>query len=414
MARRRNALSDGDRSQRSGAGCLILFGLAFGGFGSLFVVLFFVLPLWRALEASDWVEVPCTILESRVGESSDSDGTTYRVEVRFAYHFRAGDLEHDTNAPYYESTRYDFSDGIYSSDHSDKQAEVARLAPGTMTTCRVDPQHPDQAVLRGGLPDDIWFGLIPLVFPAFGLLIIVFGLRMRRTERLRREGRLALSASATTTAAPTAADVSTGPVSLRSHSRGSKAAGLGCFALIWNGITWTIMGFAILPGIWEGGVIEWFPLVFLSIFALIGLIVIGAFLHQLLALANPRLNLTISRGALRPGEWLELEWECVGNPLRITSLVLTFEGQESATYTRGTDTVTDTHLFARLPLVTLDDSAAMAHGRTRFQIPGDAVPTFIATHNKLEWRLTVRGTIPRWPDISDDYPVTILPARTTP
>ena len=48
---RRKALSDGDRSQRSGPGCLILFGLVFGGFGSLFFVIFFLLPLWRALDA---------------------------------------------------------------------------------------------------------------------------------------------------------------------------------------------------------------------------------------------------------------------------------------------------------------------------------------------------------------------------
>lgn len=414
MARRRNALSDGATNQRSGAGCLILFGLVFGGFGSLFVVIFFVLPLWRALESSDWVEVPCTILESRVGESSDSDGTTYRVEVRFAYHFRAGDLEHDASAPRYESARYDFGDGIYSSGYEDKQAEVARLAPGTTTTCRVDPQNPGEAVLHGGLPADVWFGLIPMVFPAAGLLLVVFGLRLRRSERLQREGRVGLSASASETTSLPAATATTGPLTLRPHGRTGKAIGIGCFALFWNGITWSILGFFILPGVLDGNLIDWIPLVFVSLFALVGLVMVGAFLHQLLSLTNPRLDLTINSGSLRPGEWLELEWTCIGNPLRITSLVLAFEGRESATYRRGTDTVTDTHVFARMTLVTLDDSVAMAGGRTRFQIPHDAVPTFMATNNKLEWRLTVRGAIPRWPDISDDYPVVILPARSTP
>ncbi len=413
---RPRALSDSSQAS-GGHGCLILFGLVFAGFGSMFVMLFFVLPLWRALDAAKWIEVPCTILASKLGESSDSDGgTTYRVEVSFRYHFSPGALEADPTSPSYESTRYDFSDGTYTSGSSSKREEVERLTPGTQTTCRVNPVHSADAVLHGGLPADLWFGLIPLIFPLVGLTLMVVGFRGMRRARLQREGRLPLSASTSRGRTPIIPnDDDNEPVELQpAQSRVAKLVFLIIFSAFWNGIVWSIMGFAILPGLFKGGLFEWFPFLFLSLFALIGLFLIGAVFHQLLALTNPRLRLTVNRRSLRPGDVLGLEWECAGNPSRVSHLIIALEGRESATYTRGTDTTTDTHVFAKMILATLDDPAAILSGRATFQIPLATAPTFVASNNKIEWLLTVRGIIPRWPDISDDYTVTVLPPKSTP
>ena len=269
-------------------------------------------------------------------------------------------------------------------------------------------------MLRPGIPDEVWFGLIPLIFPLVGFAIIIGGIRGLRRQRLERDGRLALSTGGqVANVHPTGDDdLGSGPRELRpAQGRFAKLIGIGIITAIWNGITWTMLIVAILPELRAGEFFAWLPLLFLSIFLLIGLILIGAFIHQLLALTNPRLRLTVSRW-VRPGEALELEWECLGNPARLTSLRLTLEGRESATYTRGTDTVTDTHCFARLVLATVDDPSAMLSGKTRLVLPADSVPTFIASRNKLEWVLCVRGTIPRWPDLSDDYPITVLPRKT--
>ncbi|HEX3135811.1 MAG TPA: DUF3592 domain-containing protein, partial [Planctomycetota bacterium] len=187
-----NALSDKSNRQ-GGPGCLVLFGLVFAGFGSIFVVIFFLVPLMNALNANGWIEVPCTILDSHVGESSGDNGPTYRVEVRYEYHFRQGDLESDPTAPRYESTRYDFMDGIYSSGRDSKEAEVHRFATGTATTCRVDPANPTEAVLVPGFPEGIWFGLITVIFPLVGFALMVGGFVGMRRARLRREGRLPMS-----------------------------------------------------------------------------------------------------------------------------------------------------------------------------------------------------------------------------
>jgi hypothetical protein len=412
--------TQGERA--SGAGCLILFGLAFAGFGSLFVALFFVLPLTRVLAAQHWIEVPCTILDSRVGESRSSDGTTYRVEVRYEYRYRPGDLEADADAPRYESTRYDFFDGIYTSGQEDKLAEVRRLAPGSRHTCRVDPSDPTQAVLIAGVPDGLWFTSFTLLFPLVGLALVVGGIVSARRARRRREGREPLSggsvpldATAGAAITATSAPDSVGPVELRpAQGRLGKLIVITVVAVFWNGITWTILLMAIIPDLRDGDWFSWLPLLFLSLFALIGLGLIGATLHQLLALGNPRLRLTVNRQTLRPGQELTLEWECSGDPARISTLTIALEGRESATYTRGTDTTTETKVFARMTLATMEDAAAMLSGRTRLMLPPDSVPTFSAPHNKLEWFITVRGSIPRWPDISDDYAVTVLPAGGSP
>lgn len=413
---RSKAMSDRTTSNKQGGpGCLIAFGLVFGGFGSIFVVLFFLLPLMSALDADKWVEVPCTILESRVGESRGDDGTTYRVEVRYEYHFRPGDLESDPTAPRYESERYDFFDGIYSSGAEEKHAEVQRLAPGTRTTCRVDPTAPDQAVLIAGFPDGLWFMLFTLLFPLVGFVMVVGGIIGVARGRRRQAGQIGLSHGAPTISEPATPDDEAGPIDLQpAQGRFAKLVFIGIFALIWNGFIWSIIFFAILPDVLKGSWEAWFPLLFLSIFAIVGLFMIGAFIHQLLALTNPRLRLIVNHRAFRPGDTLGLEWECSGNPSRLTSLTIALEGRESATYTRGTDTTTETHVFARLPLATLDDAVAILGGRTKLQLPVDTIPTFSASHNKIEWILIVRGVIPRWPDISDDYPVTILPPKTTP
>ncbi len=416
LRHRSKAMSDRTTSSKQGSpGCLIAFGLVFGGFGSIFVVLFFVLPLLRALDANNWVEVPCTILESRLGESRDDDGTTYRVEVRYEYRFRAGDLESDPTAPRFESERYDFFEGIYSSGAEAKQAEVQRLAPGTHTTCRVDPTAPDQAVLIAGFPDGLWFMLFTLLFPLVGFLMVVGGIVGLIRRRRQKAGQIGLSEGAPTCNEPSVPDEGVGPIELQpARGRLAKLVFIGIFAFIWNAFVWSIILFAIMPDVLKGSWEAWFPLLFLSIFALIGLILIGVFIHQLLALTNPRLRLIVNRRVLRPGDLLELEWECSGNPSRLTSLSIAFEGRESATYTRGTDTTTETHVFERTTLATLDDAVAILGGRVKVQLSVDTVPTFIASHNKIEWTLIVRGVIPRWPDISDDYPITILPPRTTP
>jgi hypothetical protein len=39
--------------------------------------------------------------------------------------------------------------------------------------------------------------------------------------------------------------------------------------------------------------------------------------------------------------------------------------------------------------------------------------SFAARNNKITWTLRVRGEIPKWPDIDDEYPVHVAPKLAT-
>lgn len=400
-----------DKPQKGGAGCLIAFGACFALFGSIFVVAFFVLPMWHVIEARSWQEVPCTILESHV-ERAAGKGSTYRVAVRYRY------LREMDGAPPggYESTRYSFATGS-SSGRDSKQAVVDRLPPGLRTTCWVDPHEPSEAVLVRGITSGMWFGLISLVFPAVGIAVIVFALRLRRKERLRQDGQLGLSDEVATPAATFPADPlgdTTGPqVLIPAQTRLTKFLQALLFTAFWNGVTWFILGFWLIPA-WQRGEAVGFPLILLSVFALIGLGMVGVTIHAALAMTNPRIRVTVNRRSCRPGDTWELSWECLGDARQLQNLCLALEGVEEATYRRGTTTTTDTSVFCRLPVAAADDGRTITSGRAAITIPDDAVPTFTAPNNKLHWRLIVRGEIPRWPDISDDYAVLILPPEGAP
>ena len=355
------------------------------------------LPLWRAVEAWGWVEVPCRILESRVAEDRSSDGTVYRVEVRFAYDFppvgpSSGREPAAAVAQAHESTRYDLSGGMYSSGQGPKALEVADLPPGRVTTCTVDPDDPSEAVLRAGLPSGFWFGSLTLVFVAAGVAMILTGLRERRRARALRR------------APPTAGEAAR-PVELARALDYGEIVVIGAFAVCLNVAAWS-MFISELRASWIlGKSISLTSLVF----PLFGLLPIWFFSGHLRRLLNPRLRMTVNRSTLRPGETLELQWVCVGDPTRLSALQLAVEGRESATYTRGTEITSDTSVFARYRLVALKTSAKIARGQTTFVVPTGTIASFVAPHNRLEWFVTVRAG-GRWSDVEDDYPITVLPS----
>ncbi|MGE9290848.1 MAG: DUF3592 domain-containing protein, partial [Puniceicoccales bacterium] len=62
-----------------------LFGMPFFAMGVAFCWLGGISPILQSRDAAEWPEIPCTITESFVESHTDSDGTTYSVEIRFRY-----------------------------------------------------------------------------------------------------------------------------------------------------------------------------------------------------------------------------------------------------------------------------------------------------------------------------------------
>jgi predicted nucleic acid-binding protein len=97
-----------------------------------------------------------------------------------------------------------------------------------------------------------------------------------------------------------------GPVTLEPRGgRYGKLVAATVFAVIWN----TIVGIVAVMALKDGAGL--FAL-FLVPFVLAGVAVVGIAVHSALALFNPRVVLTLSRPAARPGERLTLTWGIEG------------------------------------------------------------------------------------------------------
>jgi hypothetical protein len=371
-------------------GCLVVFGLIFVGLGMLALQFTFFRPMRGVLASRTWPANVCTVIDSQVASSSDSDGTTYRVEVRYRY---------TVDGREYESSRYDFLE-TSSSGYDDKAAIVARYPPGTQTSCYVSPTDPTQAVLVRRFSPVYLVGLFPLLFVLVGAAVVIWALRSAWSRR----GIGSAAAVAEPVRDPQGG--SSGPVELRpTVTRRAALLGLIFVALFWNGIVSVFVVQVIKNR--ESGAQDGCMTLFLVPFVLVGLGLIFAVGRQFLVLFNPRVFLTLNPGQLRPGQTAYVDWRVAGRASRVQRLRITLEGREEATYRRGTDTHTDRETFLVLPIASSEQAFEIAQGSGRADVPPGVVPTFTASHNKIVWSFKVKMEIPGWPDSEDEYEVLV-------
>jgi hypothetical protein len=146
-------------------------------------------------------------------------------------------------------------------------------------------------------------------------------------------------------------------------------------------------------------------------FVLVGLFAIGLIGYSLLALANPRPRLTLMPGRPRLGDVLRLEWKFTGRATLLGNLRIFLEGREEATYQRGTDTITEHEVFATFDLINTQNDWEIPKGAKELTIPSDTMHSFEASANKIIWEIKVAGEIVRWPDIDQNFPITVRPIR---
>lgn len=68
--------------------------------------------------------------------------------------------------------------------------------------------------------------------------------------------------------------------------------------------------------------------------------------------------------------------------------------------------MTETHSFYEAAVVEAT-GAEVAGGIGEITIPSDAMHSFKATSNRIDWVLLVRGEIANWPDISEEFPILV-------
>lgn len=136
-------------------------GLSIALLGALFVWLM-GRSFLRAKEMRAWPEVPCTILVSELEERQHDENSPpeFRQSLVFGYEWKG---EGRTG------THISLRDNPWSSKQAEMLSRMEDYPVGMTTTCRVNPQDPDFAILK---PDSlapgysIWF---PFLFVVGGL-----------------------------------------------------------------------------------------------------------------------------------------------------------------------------------------------------------------------------------------------------
>jgi hypothetical protein len=380
-------------------------------------------PLWEMWASTVWEERLCVIRESMVDEVGDSR-PAYRPRLRYTYEYQGRD---------YEGTRLRFGESLLE-DRSQVEQLVAAYAPGGEYACYVNPGKPAVAVLQRRIAPRGWrLGLLGPGLLILGGMLILAGSRLSKTPKHGQGERQSadwsssspLPATAKTSgprmagideAAPTkphyhrdpkscpveAGDADQPLILQQAWTRGTAALGAWLFAILWNGVIGLFVG-----STW--GKLSWFPLVMLSGFGLIGGAAFLLAIRKTLQLWNPRTTLVCSPRYVYPGSEFEISWLHQGRGKRIRSLTITVEGSEQVTYRQGTSHRSENHCFYRQQLVATSEPVEIAQGFAVWQLPLQVMHTFQADRNRILWRLRVHGSIAFWPDIEDEYEITIYP-----
>ena len=186
--------------------------------------------------------------------------------------------------------------------------------------------------------------------------------------------------------------------------------GPGC--TIWFGVFWT--GFALVFLLVGVGDSSWGFAIMGGIFTLagIGITIFGA-LSWFARYRIGKPTITISNSTLRVGESFSVTYDhTIKNAAQIDKLTAQLLFREVATYQQGTNTRTVTHNHEI-------ETEEMPGGRYQkghfinetfeWAIPEDAMHTLDVRRNKLKWIVKFELSIPKLPDIVEEYELIVLP-----
>lgn len=408
-------------SEKKPPGCGgIVLGAFIGGVfflaGAFFLWMTFLNPLLRTYSSGDWLETQCTVIGSELDIDRDSDGTTYRPRIEFEY--TVGDDP-------YTSDTYDFT-ALNRSKTRCKEI-IAAYPVGKKVNCFVDPVNHDTAVIVRNYDFSLLGFILPMIFILVGSGVALGSIFYKgkndnsisgsaKKPAHARQPTVAVSSlsvgSSIASSLSHPADIEDNnwdvPKTLKpSQRRTTKFLLTLLFAAFWNGIVSVFVYGVITDGFDFGFAI--FPILFLIPFVLVGLGAIGAVFYTLAAIFNPTVELALSTGAVERGGTFDVAWQLSGRTSAINTLTITIEGEESATYRRGTDTITDTNVFCKIPITEVSELQDIEFGSVSATIPADTMHTFTADRNKITWRVTVVGDIPYWPDIKETYEFRVKP-----
>jgi hypothetical protein len=162
----------------SGAGCLIPFGLVFGGIGLLALILL-AREFIADAKTRGWNEVPAELVRCEIQIDEAKQDAPFLLEVEYHYQF-----EGQTHT----STRYARKDQ-WTNDYEKLALQRAEFAKGDgSAACYVNPDDPTDAIMKRESQWAALFLLIPLVFVLVGGGIVWAGVAAARKKKSEAEG----------------------------------------------------------------------------------------------------------------------------------------------------------------------------------------------------------------------------------
>jgi hypothetical protein len=143
-----------------------------------------------------------------------------------------------------------------------------------------------------------------------------------------------------------------------------------------------------------------------GLLALVMVIGMGVFF---LAIFNPKVRLRADSDRMAAGEALALSWEIGPRSHVIEELRIDLEGQLEAPPPGGGRNQIKT--VACYSVFRTRNRSEIKAGQASFLVPSDALPSSSEQDHRVRWAVRVTGKIPNWPDIRDEFEITVLPAH---
>ena len=399
-------------------------GLVFGGL----LISGAAVPEWRI--DHDFPPTSCTVvakgLERRLPAGGATGGAvTWQPCLRVRY--ESAGVRHES-----------WTRPISAAPTTDRAAAYGRLSAwrlGDTVPGWYDPADASRVVLERGY--NWWMWLLALLLPgallAFGGAGVVRSVRRwgkseeRRAAPSRLSGFLDPLAGGPAQApdhpgVPACEDQINSPGTLLRYRLPIESPeswtllGFGLFAVLWNAI---LILLAVGAGLdLLGGRTDWLLIGLLVPFACVGVAGIVVFVRGLvLATAVGTTQVEISAHPLRPGGTYDVLLAQGGSGL-FTSLAVTLELEEQATFRQGTDTRTEKLVVWRQPVQSWRElqlaPGQRFEGRTRVSLPPTAMHSFASEHNYVRWSIVVHGVPARWPAFTRVFPVVVFPGPAGP
>lgn len=192
--------------------------------------------------------------------------------------------------------------------------------------------------------------------------------------------------------------------------------GSASLALIWNSVCFVLLA-VVVSGWWYGRNRPILALL-LIFFFVIAIWALRVFLRQVRQIAGvgPTI-LEISEHPLQPGGHYELFVSQMGR-MRLKTVRIDLICEEESFFRQGTDVRADRHIAFTQELLREKgvrvDPMEPWQQELSFDVPANAMHSFVATHNAIRWRLVVSGESRPWPSFCRSFPVIVHPPLMAP